>query len=49
MDKRFIFSSLVNIWDANKNERVKIGIRTCKDPLVVLVCGPYGVENCKVF
>jgi hypothetical protein len=48
MDKGFIFGSFVNIWDANNNERMKIDIRTCKDPLVVLVYGPYGVENCKV-
>lgn len=46
MDKGFIFGSFVNIWDINKNERVNIGIITCKDPLVVLVYGPYGVENC---
>jgi hypothetical protein len=48
MDKGFIFGSFVNILDANENERVKIGIRTCKDPLIVLVYGPYGVEICKV-
>lgn len=43
-----MFGSFVNIWDANNNERMKIDIRTCKDPLVVLIYGPYGVENCKV-
>jgi hypothetical protein len=45
MEKGFIFGSFVNILDANKNERVNIGIITCKDLLLVLVHGSYGVEN----
>jgi hypothetical protein len=48
MDKGFKFGRFVNIWDVNKNERLKISIRMCRDPLVVFVYGPYVMENCKV-
>ncbi len=40
-----MFGSSTNIWDVNENERVKIGIRMCRDLLVVLAYGPCGVEN----
>jgi hypothetical protein len=26
------FGSSVHIWDMDKNEKVKIGIETCRDP-----------------
>jgi hypothetical protein len=29
MDEETIFGSIVNIWDANENGRVKIGIKMC--------------------
>jgi hypothetical protein len=28
MDKGFIFGSYINLWDVDKNERAKIGIKT---------------------
>jgi hypothetical protein len=46
MDEGFIFGSFINIWDVDENERVRIGIGTCRNPSVVLIYGPYGVENC---
>jgi hypothetical protein len=46
MDDGFIFCSYITIWDANNNEKVKIGFETCKDQLIVPIYGPYGVENC---
>jgi hypothetical protein len=46
MDEGYIFGSLVSIWDANDNERVKINIETCNNPLVVPIYGPYEMENC---
>jgi hypothetical protein len=48
MDEGFIFGSCVNIWDANKNERVKIGIEMCKDSLVVPIYGLCGRDNCNL-
>jgi hypothetical protein len=48
MDEGFIFGSSINIWDVDENERVRIGIGTCKNPLVVLIYGPCGMENCIV-
>jgi hypothetical protein len=30
MDERFIFGSYVSIWEMDDNERVEIGIGTCK-------------------
>ncbi len=32
----------------NENEKVKIGIKMCRDPSVVPIYGPCGVENCRV-
>jgi len=46
MEEGFICGCSFTIWDADDNEKVKIGFGTCKDPLVVLIYGPYGVENC---
>jgi hypothetical protein len=46
MVKGFVFDSSVSIWDTHKNERVRIGVRTCRDLLIVLRYGPCGVENC---
>jgi hypothetical protein len=40
MDEGFIFGSFVSIWDANKNETMRIGIRMCRDLLVVPIYGP---------
>jgi len=48
MDEGFMLGSSISIWDMDKNERVKIGIKTCRDPLVIPVYGPCGVENCIV-
>jgi hypothetical protein len=48
MDEGFMFSSSINIWDVHENEKVKIGIRTCRDLLIVPIYGPCGVENCIV-
>jgi hypothetical protein len=33
MDEGFIFGSYVSIWDMDKNERVRINIGTCTNPL----------------
>jgi len=35
-----MFSSFINIWDVHENEKVKIGIGTCRDLLVVPIYGP---------
>jgi hypothetical protein len=48
MDEKFIFGSSSSIWDADKNERVKIGIGTCRNSSGVLIYGACGVENCIV-
>ncbi len=40
MDEGIIFGSSISIWEADKNERVKIGIEMCRDPSVVLIYGP---------
>jgi hypothetical protein len=45
MDEGIIFGSSISIWEADKNEKVNIGIEMCRDPLVVPIYGPYGVEN----
>jgi hypothetical protein len=45
MDEIFIFGNFVNIWDTDKNERVRANIGMCKDPLVVSIYGPYRVDN----
>ncbi len=45
MDEALIFGSYVSIWDINKNEKVKIGIGTWRNLLVVPIYGPFGVEN----
>ncbi len=43
-----MFGSFVNIQDSHKNEQVKIGIGTWRDPSFVWIYGPCGVENCMV-
>jgi hypothetical protein len=43
-----MFHSSINIWVSCENERMNIGIGTCKDPLLVLKYGSCGVENCLV-
>jgi hypothetical protein len=48
MDEGFILRSFITIWDANNNEKVKIGFETSRDQLIVLIYGPCGVENCIV-
>jgi hypothetical protein len=48
MDEGFIFGSCISIWDAGKNERVRIGIGTCRVPSVVPIYGPSGMEDCIV-
>jgi hypothetical protein len=48
MDEGFIFGSFISIWDIGKDERVRIGIGTCKDLLIVPIYGPCGMENCIV-
>jgi hypothetical protein len=48
MDEGFIFGSSINIWDVDENEKVKIVIGTCRNPLVVIIFGCCGVENCIV-
>ncbi len=45
MEEECIFDCFFTIWDADDNENVKIGFGTYRDPLVVLIYGPYGVEN----
>jgi hypothetical protein len=45
MEEGFIFGCFFIIWDADDNENVKIGFGTYRDPLVVLIYGPCGVEN----
>jgi hypothetical protein len=42
------FGSSDSIWDVDENEKVNINIGTCRDPLVVHIYGPYGVDNCIV-
>jgi len=46
MVEGFMFSNSVSIWDARKNERVKIGVGMCKDLSIVLIYGPCGVDSC---
>jgi hypothetical protein len=46
MDERFIFGSFISIWDVDENEIVRIGVGMCKDPSIVHIYGPYGMENC---
>jgi hypothetical protein len=46
MDVGFIFRSSISIWDTDENEKVKIGIKMCRDPLVVPIYGCCGMENC---
>jgi hypothetical protein len=41
-----MFDSSISIWDIHKNERVKIGVKTCRDPSILRIYGPCGVENC---
>jgi hypothetical protein len=48
MDERFIFGSSISIWNVDKNERVNIGIRMCRDSSIVPIYEPCGVENCIV-
>jgi hypothetical protein len=48
MDKKFIFGSSSSIWDADKNERVRIDIGTCRNSSSVPIYGACGVENCIV-
>jgi hypothetical protein len=48
MDEGFIFGSSVNLWDVDENERLRIGIGTCRDLSVVPLYGPYGAKNCIV-
>jgi hypothetical protein len=46
MDVGFIFGSSVSIWDMDENEKVKIGIKMCRDLSIVPIYGPCGMENC---
>jgi len=48
MEEGFIFGYSFTIWDVDENEKVNISFGTYRDPLVVLIYGPYGVENCIV-
>jgi hypothetical protein len=41
-----MFGNFVSIWDTHENERVKIGIKTCRDLSIVPIHGPCGMENC---
>lgn len=41
-----MFNSSISIWEVHENERVKIGVEMCRDPSIVLIYGPCGVENC---
>jgi hypothetical protein len=45
MDNRFIFGSSVSIWDTGNNERVRIGIGTCKDTSIIPIYRPCGMET----
>jgi hypothetical protein len=45
MDEGFIFGSSVSISNTYNNERVRISIGTCINLSIVLIYGPYGVEN----
>jgi hypothetical protein len=36
------------IWDSNEDGRVQIGIGQCNNPLLVLIYGVSGMENCIV-
>ncbi len=38
----------ISIWDFSKDGRVQIGVGQCKNPLLVLIYGVSGVENCIV-
>jgi hypothetical protein len=48
MNDKFIFGNSVNIWHPNENEKVRIGIGTCNNLLVIPIYGPCGVGNCIV-
>lgn len=39
---------IVCIQDSNKDGKVRIGVGKCKDPLLVLIYGASGMENCIV-
>jgi hypothetical protein len=44
----FKFADIISISDLSKDGRVQVGTRKCKDPIVVLMCGVNGIENCLV-
>jgi peptidyl-tRNA hydrolase len=46
MANGIIFGNIVDIWDSCKNERVKIGIGTCRDPSFVMIYVVSSVETC---
>jgi len=48
MDDEFMFSSFVNILHVDKNGKVRINIGTCNDLSIVLIYGPFRMENCLV-
>jgi hypothetical protein len=39
---------IIFIWDLSEDGKVQIGVGQCKDPLLVLIYGVSGVENCIV-
>ncbi len=45
MDEGFIFGNYVSMWDVDKNERVNINIKMCRDLSIVFIYGPCGVDN----
>jgi hypothetical protein len=46
MVKGFVFNSSISIWDIHENERVKIGVKMCRNPSILRIYGTCGVANC---
>jgi hypothetical protein len=38
----------ISMWDFSKDNKIQIGVRQCKDPLLVSIYGVRGMENCIV-
>jgi hypothetical protein len=46
MDEALIFGSFVSLWDTDENERVRIGIGTCRDLSMFFIYGFSGLGKC---
>jgi hypothetical protein len=46
MANGFKFGDNVGIWDSCEDEKIKIGIKICRDPSLILIYGLSKEENC---